>query len=115
MNENTVLKVSFIGFILFFLASVFYYKHIDTPIKNLEYNKFYCVKGNFSKIKTYKNFIIGKIEDKTGTISVFISNYSIYFEVAYNLKNNTYIRICGKIKNYKGSMEIIPEKIEVIS
>lgn len=66
------------------------------------------VQGNIISLKSYGDMAILSLEDETGKISV----------VVYNLKENLSlsgkIEIIGKIKEYKGELEIEASKINKI-
>ncbi len=116
MNESSVLKFSFLLFLIFFSITILYFNTLAEPIANItsrSVGKFLCVKGNFSIEKIGKGFLIGKLNDKTGEIKVFLYNTSDYFSFLKSKDFQENIKICGKIKYYKGEIEIIPSKIYV--
>ncbi len=115
MKDETLLKLSFLGFIVFFTISIIYFQISTTSIKSVEFGKYYCIKGTYTKIKETKNCIIGKIEDKTGALKVFSCNTYKTFETLKKIQKEQNLKICGKIEEYKGEKEIIPYKIVVIS
>lgn len=114
MNDETLLKLSLIGALVFFLLSIYAYYFITTPIGEINENmkgKTVCVNGNFYLEKLVKSCLIGKIYDKTGEINVFICNNTSGFDFLKNNEKLENIKICGKIDIYRGYLEIIPLKI----
>ena len=114
MNDEPLLKISLFGSLLFLALSIYAYYFITTPIGKISENnigKTVCVKGDFYLEKVVKSCLIGKIKDKTGKIKIFICNYTSGFEILKNNKKLENIKICGKIKVYKGDLEILPIKI----
>lgn len=115
MKDETLLKISFLGAIIFLLLSIYAYYFITTPIANITKDmigKSLCVKGDFYLEREVKSCVIGKLVDKTGKIIVFACKNSFSeYEKLKNIKKIKNVKICGKIKEYKGSLEIIPFKI----
>ena len=109
MNEQTILKLSIVGFLIFFSISLFYFYHFTTNISELKEGKFYCVKGNYTKIKEFKSCILGKIKDKTGEINVFFCNNTKTYKLLQKTSKTENIIICGKTEIYNGILELKPE------
>ena len=114
MEERILLKLSFFGTLIFLFLSVIYFNYfLVSPISEISPGKFYCVKGNFVLKKSGKTYLIGKITDKTGELNVFVPDFVENFEVLKNNKEVKNVKLCGKIRTYKGKPEIIPSKIYV--
>ncbi len=114
MNDETLMKISLVGAVVFFIASIFAYENAVTPISSVNSSyigKFTCVKGNYSFEKDFKSCILGKITDKTGKINIFVCNNTNAYKIFKKKKFLKNVKICGKIKSYKDSLEIIPAKI----
>lgn len=62
------------------------------------------IQGNVTSFKTYGNFVVFSLEDESGNIPVIV----------YNLEGNLTgrVEIIGKVKEYKGKLEIEANKIK---
>jgi DNA/RNA endonuclease YhcR with UshA esterase domain len=117
LRESSLLKISFFGAIAFFVLSLWMFENLETQISEIDRSyigKYTCVKGVFSKVKEYKTCILGKIEDKTGYINVFCCNSSSVYEILSTSEKINNIKLCGKLKEYNGNLEIIPTKALIL-
>ncbi len=113
MNKNNLIKISLIIFIITINILIIYERNYQLEITNIEnislkqINNNVLLKGNFSKITTYKDMTFGEFEDKTAKINLTIfstNNLTLY-------KNQTYF-ITGKINIYNKNINLIVSKIE---
>ena len=106
--EKLALITALIGIIiLIFLSSTLEPKTIKiSEINGKMIDQTVKFSGDITKIKTYGQFTLMNVKDKTGEITV------ISYE---NLNLSGEIEIIGKITSWKGMLEIEADKISLIS
>jgi aspartyl/asparaginyl-tRNA synthetase len=116
MNNQTLLKISFIVSILGILILLFISENIEPvqvkikDITDLRLNQKVRITGQIIGIKTYQksSFQIITINDSMAKIDVTLDK-------PLNLTKNQTIIVTGKITEYKTNLQIQADKIQILS
>ncbi|MAG47960.1 hypothetical protein CL617_05110 [archaeon] len=116
MKENTLLKVailcSFIGLYILFLINE--KTSVDSTsiesITNESINQEVEVKGEITRITETPGLYLLNIKDNSQKEITVV----VFKDSPLNLTKRNIINVYGKIEDYKGQLEIIANKIEVL-
>ncbi|RLI97533.1 MAG: hypothetical protein DRO96_00505 [Candidatus Aenigmatarchaeota archaeon] len=74
-----------------------------------------CVYGNVETISSNSGHVFLTINDAEDRIKVVVfKNAAEKMPFIYTLKNGDIVKVIGKVQKYKGSLEIIGERVEVV-
>ena len=125
MNENTLMKVCFIGSILSILFlyilsfNIHYSAYVISDINENMLGRTVNVSGVITDVYSHKNgHIFLTIRDDTGTIKIvlwdrIVDALSSKGINASSFKKGARIQVVGDVNIYKGELEIIPSKPDV--
>lgn len=120
MRDETLLKLSLvtsiIGLILlFYLAQTQAQVIAISSISQDDIGRTVLLKGNITSVFTSdKGTVFLKISDKTGELNAVIFKNLVSKLSAYGLQKGQQVQVEGKMNEYEGEFEIIPDKITII-